>query len=105
MRKLALFIACLLLGGCVAYCGLFALTDIAYNRLEASQHKTRKEVEEVLRGFRGQQILNPQEMQPILRTKLGPGWQYWRYTKYLSFSIDVVYAEHDHVYSIWPEYE
>lgn len=44
-------------------------------------------------------------MQPILREKLGSQREYWRYTRYPGFSIDVVYEPDGSVFSLWPEYE
>ena len=105
MKRSVLLTIFLLACASATYVTLFFLTDAAYNSLEASEHRTKADIQRILKGFREELVANPEEMQPVLRGKLKPGWQYRRYTKYLSFSIDVVYDERGDVYSIWPEYE
>ena len=84
---------------------LYWRTDVAYERLATLQPKTRGEVEATLIGFRGCRVSEPDAMQPGLRDKLGKDRQYWRYTRYPGFSIDVVYEPDGSVFSLWPEYE
>ncbi len=84
---------------------LYWRTDTVYEELAASSPRSRSEVESILSGFRGDRVTDRASMQPVVREKLGSEREYWRYTKYRGFSIDVVYEPDGSVFSLWPEYE
>lgn len=83
----------------------YFLTDSAYERLAASDPRTKGDVERILSGFHAVYIAESEEMSPVLRGKVRKEWQYWRYSRYPGFSIDVVYDQNQAVRSLWPEYE
>jgi hypothetical protein len=80
-------------------------TDAVYEKLVAADPRTRAEVEILLTGFQGNRISEPALMQPILGEKVGREREYWRYTKYCGFPIDVVYESDGSVFTIWAQYE
>lgn len=105
MRKLVLVAMALLSLGYVADQAFYFLTNATYERLLASKHETRDDVERLLSGFRGKRVHQPSNVSDDLLQKLNRGWQYWRYAKYPGCPIDVVYDPTGRVYSLWPEYE
>ena len=104
MKKLAIFLTFVAAGYCImATC--YFLTDSAYERLVSQAPSNKAEVESCLTDFRGNLILDAEKMSPVLRGRVTPDLEYWRYTKYPGFSIDVIYDKEAKVRSLWPEYE
>jgi hypothetical protein len=104
-KRAALIGLLLVVGGCGAQLFLYWRTDAVYEELVAAYPQTRAEVEDRLGGFRAARVSEREAMQPILREELGSQREYWRYTRYPGFSIDVVYEPDGSVFSLWPEYE
>lgn len=104
-KKAVLVGLLLIVGGCGAQLFLYWRTDAVYEELVASHPRTRAEVEDRLAGFLGARVTEPAAMQTILSEKLGSEREYWRYTRYPGFSIDVVYEPDGSVFSLWPDYE
>ena len=80
-------------------------TDRIYEELAAAGPRSRADVEAKLAGFRGAQVSEAETMQPILRERLQPDREYWRYTRYAGFPIDAVYEADGSLYALWPTYE